>query len=122
MKTTKSNAFLNIERDLDEDGMKKWLVKNAAIIDLNAKLLSERGSAINAAVSEQIAPQKKTRAAHTSRAAAGAAMRAIYGDSGPDGVKNEDLLAFVNERLQKENRSVVSLTTALRARKTEYGW
>lgn len=59
---------------------------------------------------------------HSPRATAARVLRALYGSKGPDGVKNEDLLVFVNERLVTERRSQISIKTLLRARKDEYGW
>ena len=59
---------------------------------------------------------------HSPRAVAGRVLRDLYGFKGPDGVKNDDLLVFVNERLVSERRSQISITTLLRARKDEYGW
>lgn len=59
---------------------------------------------------------------HSSRANACRVLQDLYGLKGPDGVKNEDLLAFVNERLVAERRSQISIKTLLRARKDQYGW
>jgi hypothetical protein len=58
----------------------------------------------------------------TVRAVARRILREMYGNRGPVGVKDPDLLVFVNERLVKERRSQISLSTLLRARKEEFGW
>jgi hypothetical protein len=97
-------------RGLDFDRLEKW-------VGLDPAQLADFFNAIAAS-----APMVAFAAERTSRAEAARVMRDLYGSRGPRGVKNEDLLTFVNERLQGENRSAISLSTVLRARKSQYPW